>query len=197
MADTYQVIGPPAFNPLIANKHDGVSNLTGIQEASLAPGDNARGEPPVIGLTNGLRHAMNRRVISADDGTKIIAISLAIGGKTIEQLSKTSPQGCVDRYGILLDGVTLAHSLAGGDHVVPIVSWIQGEYNYVNTHGGVRNQAGYKAMMNELFDNLSDDIQEITDQPLPPLFMTYQTGAAYTRDADDTNSPGLHRNGAT
>lgn len=190
-SDAYAVIGSAVFNPLVANTHNGTANLTGAEEAALSPGDQARGEPPVIGLTNGLKLAMNRRALASDDGRSLVAISAAIGGKTIEQLSKTNTQDGVDRYGILMDGIADSHALAGGDHVVPLVAWTQGEWNY-RDFGGSWDKATYASLMGQLFDDIVSDVAGITGQDLPPLFLTYQTGGSYTRDVDSAGVAGLH-----
>ena len=189
---TYQIIGTSQFNPLVAYTHDGSTNLTGGEEAVLTPGSPLRGEPPVIGLTNGLKLAMNRRALSEDDGRNLVAISPAIGGTTIEQLSKINTQDGVDRYGLVTSGMSLVDTLAGGDsHVVSLVVWSQGEYNYAD-YGGSWDKASYVAAMNLLFDNIAADAISLTAQKLPPLFITYQSGASYTRDIDSFGEAGLH-----
>lgn len=191
-ADTYDVLGPLQFNALVANTHDGTKNLSGVEEAALTPGNQSKGEPPVIGLTNGLKLALNRRALSENDGRNLVAISPAIAGMTIEQLSKINTHDAVDRYSILTDGVTKVETLAGSDsHVVTAVTWMQGEYNY-RDQGASWDKASYKTLMHQLFDDIGADVIAITGQALPPLFMTYQTGATYTRDVDSGGNAGLH-----
>ncbi len=189
---SYSTIGAAQLNPLVAYTRSGSSNLSDAQEAALSPGDQAVGEPPVIGLANGFKWSLNRRALSENDGRDVVAISAAIGGKTIEQLSKINTHDGVDRYGLVTSGVSAVHALRGSvSHVVPIVTWVQGEWNYQD-RGASWDKASYKTLLHQLFDDFATDIPAETGQALPPLFMSYQTGAAYTRDVDSAGNAGLH-----
>lgn len=193
---TYTVIGTLALNLLVAHTHDGTSNLSDAEEAALNAGDQSKGEPPVIGLVNGLKAHLNRRALAENDGRNVVAISAAQAGRTIEQLSKDQSVDATDRFGLALDGVAKVETLAGSDsHVVTAVTWMQGEYNYydVNSSSPVNlTRDGYRALMDTLFDDFSADISSATGQSAPPLFISYQTGATYTRDVDGAGSAGLH-----
>jgi len=194
--ETYDAMGVDQFNPLVANTHNNVSNLTGAEEALLSPGDNNKGEPPVIGLTNGLKFWMNRRALALDDGRNLVAMSSAQAGRTIAQLSRVNSQDAVDRWGGMISGIQLAKDLAdaaGATCVCPILTWIQGEFDY-NTNNGSTNatRALYRAALETLFDDANTDIPAITGQGLPPLKLMYQTGGSYTRDADMNGAPDLH-----
>lgn len=50
----------------------------------------------------------------------------------------------------------------------------------------------YAALMGALFDDLATDSKAATGQGLPPLILTYQTGASWTRDASATGAVGLN-----
>ena len=194
--ETYDAMGVAQFNPLVANTHNNVSNLTGAEEALLSPGDNNKGEPPVIGLTNGLKFWMNQRALALDDGRNLVAMSSAQAGRTIAQLSRVNTQDAVDRWAGMVNGVQLAKDLAdaaGATCVCPILTWIQGEWDY-NTNNGSTNatRALYRAALETLFDDANTDIPAITGQSLPPLKLMYQTGGSYTRDADMNGAPDLH-----
>lgn len=193
-AGAYGAMGVDQFNPLVAYTRVGTSNLTGAQEAALSPGDGAVGEPPVIGLVNGAKRWLNDRALMVNDGRNLVAMSSAVAGKTIAQLSKVNPQDGVDRYGAMIAGVALAQSLAGSETCVcPVLTWLQGEWDYV-TYSGSTNatRSLYSAALGQLFDDATADIVAATGQPLPPLKVCYQTGAAYTRNTDSAGNPGLH-----
>ncbi|QBX34580.1 hypothetical protein E4191_07550 [Paracoccus liaowanqingii] len=191
ISGTYTHVGAYELNPLVANTRSGGSNLTGAQEAALAPGATNFGEIPVIGMVNGLKRWLNRKALRANDGRQLIALSVAVSGRTVEQLSKTPPEGTGDHYGFFTDGVDKALGLAP-DAVVPVVGFAQGEYNYVSTHGGDTTRAGYLARLAAYFTDVAADIlTAVPNQTEPPLIVSYQTGAAYTRDVDANGQPGL------
>lgn len=190
----YTTIGPFAWQPLVARTMDNGANLDAAGEAALPAGSQAKGEPPVIGLTNGLKQRLNRRAMAQNDGRNLVAMSAAVSGKTIAQLSKVNTQDALNRYGGLLDGVSKAAVLAGSQGcVVSILPFLQGEWDYAPDYGSTNGtRALYAAAMSTLLNDLAADVPAITDQSLPPLFMIYQTGAGYTRDADFNGAPGLH-----
>ncbi|QEW21236.1 hypothetical protein LA6_003444 [Marinibacterium anthonyi] len=193
-ATTYGVMGVEQLNPLVAYTHNGTTNLDGSGELALSPGAANVGEPPVIGLTNGLKRALNRRALSENDGRNLVAISPAIGGKTIEQLSKgaLNTHDAIDRYSILTDGVGRVVTLAAADScVVSVVNWMQGEYNYRDL-GASWDQASYETLLHAMFDNIAADVMALTGQEFGPLFVMYQTTGTWTRDVDSFGNPGLH-----
>lgn len=191
---TYTTIGTAAFNPLVAYTASGGANLSDAEELALTAGDQAKGEPPVIGLANSLKGALNSYSFSEDNGKNIVAMSSAQAGKTIEQLSKINTQDSIDRYSGVTAGISLAMSIDGSStFTVPVITWIQGEYDYAATWGSTNTtRALYSSAMNTLFDDLSSDSVSLTGQSKSPLFLTYQTGAAYTFDTDTDGNAGLH-----
>ena len=191
VANVYKTIGAAVLNPLVARTNDGSANLTEAEEAALAPGSNHHGEPPVIGMTRQLKIALNRATLS-DSGRNLVALSAGVGGKTIEQLSKTNTQDTVNRYGILTDGLGKVQALTGaGTHVMTALLWIQGGYNYAN-FGGSWDGASYAALMQQLFDDIAADARALTGQALPPLFLTAQTSGQGSADVDSSGTPGRH-----
>ena len=68
---------------------------------------------------------------------------------------------------------------------------MQGEANYVES-GGAWTRADYAAALDTLLDDIAADTLALTGQALPPLVLSYQTGAYYARDVDGTGAPGLH-----
>lgn len=191
VSGSYSVIGATQLNPLVAHtRSDSNINLTGAEEAALAPGAQLVGEPPVVGLVNALKRWLNRRAMAVNDGRSLIALSPGVGGRTLEQLSKTPSDG-INRYSMVTDGINKAANLAP-DAVVPVIGFAQGEYNYASSYGGDTTRAGYRAKLVAYFDDVSADVaSRLPDQSDPPLFVTYQTGASYTVDLDSAGQPGL------
>lgn len=191
LGGSYTPIGSGTLQQLVARTRVGSANITDAQEAALAAGDQAIGEPPVIAAASTLKADMNRRLVAQDDGRKVVALNPAVGGRTIEQLSKGASDNA---YGLVTDGLAKASVQAGaGTKCVPLVMFAQGEYNYadVNATGPTTDRAPYAALMRSLLDNLATDAQAATGQSLPPLVLTYQTGASWTRDASATGAVGL------
>jgi len=188
---SYTPIGSSTLNPLVAHTRVGTNNLTDAQEAGLLPGDQAIGEPPVAALASTLKADMNRRLVVEDDGRKVVALNPAVGGRTIEQLSKGATANI---YPLVTDGLSKAKAQTGASTVcVPLVSFAQGEYNYadVNSTSPTTDRAPYAQLLDTLFDNIAADVKASTGQALAPLFLTYQTGASWTRDVSLTGVVGL------
>ncbi|WP_374961026.1 hypothetical protein [Spongiibacter tropicus] len=193
-ATIYEAMGADVLNPLVAHTAVAGANIDGAAESALVPGDGAKGEPPVVGLTNGLKWDLNQALLVEDDSRKLVALNSSQAGKTIEQLSKINNQDGIDRYGGMLDGIQQVYDLVDPSTcVVPIITWLQGEWDYSDSQGSANaTYALYSAALNTLFDDAGADAVAITGQGKPPLFVTYQTGASYTRDADVNGAPGLH-----
>jgi len=185
-------IGTAALNPLVASTLDNTTILDSAGEAALTPGDGAIGEPPIIGWVNGARRRSLQSMAVASDDRDWIALNAARGGRTIEQLSKVNTQDSEDWYARLFDGLGEVDALTTGTHVCSGLLWMQGEHNYTDK-GGSWDKATYKSLLGDMFDNLTTDIAAaLTDQEHPPCFLTYQTGASYTRDVDSAGDQGLH-----
>lgn len=191
--DTYPTFGGATLQPLIAQSADGSTLLTPEQEAALAPGAPAFGEPPNHAWLNFAKHLHNQAVLVSNDEARLfVTFNPAVSGRTIEQLSKVNSQDAVNRYARFVDGLAKIKTASGADTcVVDGICWMQGEYNYYS-NGGSWNKAAYKALLAQLISDMQADAMAATGQPAKPAFLMYQTGGAYTRDVDSTGAPGLH-----
>lgn len=189
-------ISPTGFQPLIARvrANAGATFYTDAEVAALAPGDISVGEVPAIGMANMSSWLIGRKALATPK--PFVVLCPAVGGMTIEQLSKTNTQDATDRYSRVTAGVTQAHAAAtalGKTHVVTAIVWMQGEYDYDTTHGSTKaTKALYKAALAQLRTDLVTDIKAITGQADDPLFILYQTGASWVRDIDSAGAAGLH-----
>lgn len=191
--DTYPTFGAATLQPLIAQSADGATLLTPEQEAALAPGAPAFGEPPNHAWLNFAKHLHNQAVLLSNDEARLfVTFNPAVSGRTIEQLSKANGQDAVNRYARFVDGLAKIKTAAGADTcVVDGICWMQGEYNYYS-NGGSWDKATYKTLLAQLISDMQADAMAATGQLAKPAFLMYQTGAAYTRDVDSAGAPGLH-----
>ncbi|MEM7710724.1 MAG: sialate O-acetylesterase, partial [Pseudomonadota bacterium] len=191
-SDGYTPVGSSALQPLGAvTLSDSAtrSALSDAAEAALPPGDQAVGEPPNHGFANGAKVRHNARLLVENDASRaFVTVNPGVGGRTIEQLSKGADH--YTRYEGALSGLTTA--VGASMHVIAGILWMQGEYNYATTWGGDATKAGYKAFLDTLIDDMQSDAMAATGQARPPVFLSYQTGGAYTQDADANGDPGLH-----
>jgi hypothetical protein len=165
------------FSPLIASlaKSDLTKPLS--RNGGMA-------ECPLVAAVN---HIQTKAVVSSN----ILATSAGTGGMTIEQLSKESQQAS-KRYPDYLKTITNASLIAkskGYKITCPTIIWMQGEYNYFEdtTRGLIAGQSNctdkltYKNLLLLLKNNMQADLMTTYSQTSKPLFITYQTGAQYTR----------------
>lgn len=188
----YNVIGTLALNPLIARTHSQTGlasyNLSDAEEAALAFGAINRGEVPVVALANGLRRALDRQAMG-DSGRNIIAISPAFAARNISALSKGTAL-----YGVLTDGLSKAIGLAqaqGGQIVVPIIHYLQGEQDYSLSSTPDNTRDLYRSRLNQLITDLTTDVMAMTGQSQPPLFLFGQTTKQWTAEVDAAGVAGL------
>ncbi len=181
--------GNPAFQPLIAVVQDESTGalLSDAQVAALPRGNMARGESPAVGAVNFAKRLHNQRVGKLDDASRyFVATSSGVGGRTIEALSKGAE---LDLWRRLVGAVQLARdnaTAAGKTYGIGAFVWIQGEWNYDPAIGGDTTKEGYKAKLAQLRrDFQADCVAGIAAQNVQPTFITYQTGAGYTRDEND------------
>lgn len=193
---SYVQIAPTGLQPLVSNVLS-LATYAVIDDAAtaaLTPGDLAIGEAPVTGMVNAVSHLIARRLMGPPN--PFLVATPAIGGRTIEQLSKINGQDSTDRYARMISAVSQAQAAAAGagkSFVVTAVVWMQGEWDY-NTANGSANatKALYKAALEQLWLDLVADIKGITGQTDDPAFLLYQTGGTFTADADMNGLAGLH-----
>lgn len=131
-----------------------------------------RGETPAVGTANKIVELIKDEdgIEYTDQQYQMLVSAPGMGGTGIVQLS--------DKNGIyykrLLADVTAGKTLSmasGKTFYVPAVSWIQGEYD---TYYDM-SQNDYYNLMVVLFDNLNQDIKQITGQLADVKFFLYQT----------------------
>lgn len=189
--DQFTPFGGDYLAPLIANVQSGSSILSDSDVANLTEGDGALGEVVNHGMVNFAKRLHNR---NGHSDVSFVTTNCGVSGKTIEQLSKNNTQDSVDRYGRYLESVQKIKAIADTElksFSVTGIVWMQGEWNY-SDHGGEESLTAYKSDLKQLRDDMIDDAKEITGQNDSPVFITYQTGASYTRDSDEFGVEGLH-----
>lgn len=165
------------FNPLIATLAKSDLNKPLSRNGGMA-------ECPLVAAAN---HIQTKAVVSS----KILATSAGTGGRTVEQLSKESKQS-TNHYLDFIKSITKADEIArnkGYKMTCPAIIWMQGEYNYFvdTTRGLIPGQSNctdkltYKNLLMLLKNNMQTDLMNSYSQSNKPLFITYQTGAQYTR----------------
>jgi hypothetical protein len=193
--NTESVVGYVPFtdsnlHPLIAQAVSG----SAVYQWGSEPYGNARGEPVNHGWVNFGKLLHNFETFVENDISRIfVTYNASVSGRTIEQLSKVNTQDSYNRYSRFTDGLTRIKTAGGAQTcVMDGIMWMQGEWNYRDTHGGSWDKATYKTLFTQLITDMQTDAVAITGQTLPPAFFTYQTGAGYTNDTDSFGTPGLH-----
>jgi hypothetical protein len=192
-SETYEPFGGNAFQPLVANVRSGTSILDDAAVAALTPGDQASGESATVAWLHGLRRLFDRRALATAAQRMLVTFSPGRGGETIEALSKGRPDGTVyyNRYTDGLSRISTLAAAASKSAGAVAISWLGGEANYSLDGVGETTKDGYKALLSTMADNMQADAQAKFGQTTKPLFITYQTGGAYTVDADSNGTPGL------
>lgn len=186
-----------AFNPLdlsilqpmkaVVQSDDGSKLLTDAEVAALEPGAGNEGEAPDIGMVNFARKQfLQYHNLAADPSRIFVSSNCGVSGRTVEQLSKgASPEF----YLRLLQAAQKVKAIAdteGSTYAIPAIIWMQGEFNYIPDRGGDTTKEGYKAKLlaqSKIWK--SEIISGVAGQEAPPAIITYQTGAAFTRDNND------------
>jgi hypothetical protein len=124
--------------------------------------------------------AMHRAVLDPKTLPPFIGSVVGLGGKTIAQLSK----GYVPHhYKRMLDiaPATMPLIPAGKTYGIGPIMFMHGESDSI----AGTDPAVYKAMVNQNFDDISDDvIKGIVHQDLPPAIFSYQVSASWTREGN-------------
>ena len=182
-------LGSATLKPLkaVVQSTNGASILTDAEVAVLAPGAANEGESSDVGAMNYARKMfLQTHGLAADPSRFFVASNCGVAGRTIEALSKGANPELYLRVTQAAQGVKAIASAEGATYCVPAILFMQGEWNYVNTYGGVTDKASYKAKLKQYRnDILADVCIGIAGQSAPPAFITYQTGATYTSDTND------------
>ena len=187
---SFTPLGVTTLTPMksvVQDSGTGGTILTDAQVAALAPGASNEGEASVVGMTNYAKLLHNQRLQTANDESRVfVASSCGVNGQTIEQLTKGN---ATNRWLRLTQAAEKVKAIAVGEgktYGVVGVSFLQGEFNYSSNWAGVDTLIGYKEKMAAMYNDIETDIVSTTaGQTQPPLFMTYQTGASYTNDANN------------
>ncbi|QBY56162.1 hypothetical protein [Cupriavidus oxalaticus] len=191
----YTPFGSATLQPLAAQTVNGATQYDAAGEAALAPGNGSRGEPVNHGWVNGAKFLLNQRFLMDNDPSRLfVSVNIAKSGVTIGQLAKGHTEGPTEYYGKYTTALSLLATARGSDAwCVDGIAFMQGEYDYSTAQGSLNSTyAAYKAKLTQLCADMQADAKTATGQVLPPAFLTYQTGAAYTRDVDGDGVEGLH-----
>jgi hypothetical protein len=178
-------VGDAVLKPLkaVVQSDDGSAILTDEQVAVLAQGAGNEGEGGAA-LTNFLRKLwLQKNCLERDPMRRFVVSSTGVNGRTIEELSKGAnpelyrrPLQAVAQVKALSDQLSVSYAVAA-------FIFIQGEWNYNGTRGGVQTKVGYRGKMDALFSNMTKDMAfGIARQKSPPAIFMYQTGGVYTVD---------------
>ncbi|MDR8481542.1 hypothetical protein [Serratia nevei] len=181
-------VGGAVLKPLkaVVQSDDGGTVLTDAQVAALDPSAGNEGEGGAA-LANFLRKLwLQKNCLERDPARRFVVSSAGVHGRTIEELSKGAnpelyqrPLQAVTKVKAIADELSASYSIAA-------ILWIQGEYNYNGTRGGVQTKDEYKKKMEVLFNDMTSEMAAgIAGQKSPPAVFMYQTGAGYTVDKYD------------
>ncbi|HEJ8006343.1 TPA: hypothetical protein SMI33_000979 [Serratia marcescens] len=174
--------GGAALKPLIATCCDANGNaLTDSQVAALAPGTIAYGETPVEGCLNSWRrHHLDRLGLSSEPNRLFVGSATGVGGRTIAQLSKGASPELYNRFYTAMTGVKAVADAEGKSYQVGCIVHMQGENDYPSA-----TKEYFKTATLQLRNDMYADVAAVTGQARMPAFITYQTGASFTRDERD------------
>ena len=180
--DRFVPLGETAFKPLravVQRQDDAKVILTPDEVAGLQRHAQEEGESVEIGALNMARRLyLQHKGLQADPEHLFVASNAATSGRSISQLSKSGGTG---EYRRVLQAVDQAWSLAqaeGASYSVSAFFWLQGEFDYSHTNGGVNDRERYKTLLRQLRDDLyADTARSIAGQTKMPAFFTYQTDA--------------------
>ncbi|BCZ39855.1 TPA: hypothetical protein K8J16_001115 [Serratia marcescens] len=174
--------GGATLKPLVASCCDAWGGLfTDEQVAALKPGTTAYGETPVEGSLNAWRRRhLDRLGLAAEPNRLFVGSATGVGGRTIAQLSKGASPELYNRFYTAMTGVKAVADAEGKSYQVGCIVHMQGENDYPSA-----TKEGFKTATLKLRDDMYADIEAVTGQKRMPAFITYQTGASFTRDERD------------
>lgn len=167
------------IKPLIGNVSAAFANNSNIRNRNAG----TIAECPLLGAVNHIQKKLQ-------PGTNILATSAGTSGTSIEELSKENEfSTCFSQFSnTLLQGSKLAFE-NNKSISCPVIFFMQGEYNYtsyenkgmtVGSYSTTDGKLYYKYLL-QLKNNMQDAVKKYYGQDDAPLFITYQTGAQYTR----------------
>ena len=179
---TFKPVGDAAFRPLkavVQRKADAKIILDEGQIAALEKQAQEEGESVEVGALNMARRLyLSKRGLESDPEHLFVASNASTSGRSISQLSKT---GGTNEYQRTLQAADQAKALADADNAsysLAAIFWLQGEFDYSHTNGGINDKQRYKTLLRQLRDDLYTDIATgIAGQAQMPAFLSYQTDA--------------------
>lgn len=168
------------------------------QEAEAAQiSDQERAESPAINLCNALKYMIDDACLNIVD-RKVLVVNAAIGGQSIELLSKNCPNNAGADYASMVTKLTKAKNLsdaAGKTSGVVGVIWMQGEWNgrsyadqgWTAGTNATNDKDDYKALLiggttsdsvshNGMLPDIISDVKSIFGQSEAPVCICTQTG---------------------
>ena len=182
---------PTTFNPLYALPAASF-NMTTEESEQTTIGDQVLCESSGVGYANATKNVLDNFALGLFDRV-FLAINSAIGGQSIELLSKNCPNNNGADYAMLLQAITSAKTVAdtaGKTISCNSVTWIQGEYNATQAAGqgwtagtnATNDPAQYKAYLKQLITDLFADIKTVFGQSENPAFFLTQHGTSWLKE---------------
>ncbi len=175
----FRPVGGAQFKPLTAvvQRHlKAMEILTPAETATLSKHAQEEGESVEVGAAN-----MARRLYLQQQGDPqhlLLVSNAATSGRSVSQLAKG---GDYDEYKRVLGAVKQAKTLADEQQASYSVSaffWLQGEFDYSHTNGGINDKDRYKRYLLQLRSDLNADTAvAMAGQEKMPAFFSYQTDA--------------------
>ncbi len=179
---TFRPVGGAAFHPLravVQRKTDAKIILEERQIAQLEKQAQEEGESVEVGALNMARKLyLEKHELDADPERLFLASNASTSGRSIAQLAKTGGTG---EYQRTVQAAEQAKALADAQNAsysVAAIFWLQGEFDYSHTNGGINDRQRYKTLLRQLRDDLYADLATgIAGQEKMPVFLSYQTDA--------------------
>lgn len=179
---TFKPVGATVFRPLkavVQRKADAELILDDAQIVELEEQAQEEGESVEVGALNMARRLyLDKLGLDSDPEHLFVASNASTSGRSISQLSKT---GGTNEYQRALQAAGLAKALADAENAsysLAAIFWLQGEFDYSHTNGGINDKQRYKTLLRQLRDDLYADIATgIAGQSQTPAFLSYQTDA--------------------
>lgn len=179
-------VGEAALKPLkaVVQSGDGSAVLTAAESNALAFNASNEGEGGAA-LGNFLRKLwLQKNCLERDPARRFVVSSTGVNGRTIEELSKGRNPELYQRPLQAVKQVKAIADQMGVSYAIAAIIFIQGEWNYNGTRGGVQTKVGYRGKLDTLLlEHMTKDMAYgIAGQKSPPAIFMYQTGGGYTVD---------------
>ena len=158
---------------------------------------------PAIGWVNASKFLHNQELRLANDDTRtFVGISVGLSGNAIETFTKDgqfflngAPTSSFFTFWYRFPDMLAKVKAAAGAQTLCVISmlWMQGENNAIPGFDGASSRKiDYRLNYSKLIDDHQGAVfAALPGQAAPFAFFSYQTGASYTRDADEDGTPGL------